>query len=211
MGEERLRVARELHDVVAHTLSVIAVQAGVANHVAGQRPHEARRALTSIEQISREALGEMRALLGVLRADGDAPRLPAVPPAPIPGLADLATLAARSAETGLRVDLEISGARPEVAAGVQLAVYRVVQEALTNVIKHAAADHARVRVDYRDDAVAVEITDRGAGAGAVTDGHGIAGMRERAGVYGGHVEAGPREGGGFRVYATFPPNAGVTA
>lgn len=211
MSEERLRIARELHDVVAHTLSVIAVQAGVANHVAGQHPHEAQRALTSIEQTSRDALREMRALLGVLREDGDAPRQPAEHPTPIPGLADLAALAERSAQTGLRVDLEITGERPEVAAGVQLAVYRVVQEALTNVIKHAATDHAHVNIDYRGDAVTVEVTDHGTGAGTVAPGHGIAGMRERAGMYGGHVDAGPRTSGGFHVRATFPLNAGVTA
>jgi signal transduction histidine kinase len=211
MSEERLRIARELHDMVAHTLSVIAVQAGVANHVAGQHPDEAQRALTSIEQTSRDALREMRALLGVLREDGDAPRQPSVHPTPIPGLADLAALAERSAETGLRVDLEITGERPEVAAGVQLAVYRVVQEALTNVIKHAATDHARVNIDYRDNAVTVEVTDHGTGGGTVAPGHGIAGMRERAGMYGGHVDAGPRTGGGFQVHATFPLNAGVTA
>ena len=209
MSEQRLRIARELHDVVAHTLSVIAVQAGVANHVAGQRPDEAQRALTSIEQTSRDALREMRALLGVLRQDDDTRRPPAGPPTPVPGLADLAALAERSAEAGLRVDLTITGERPEVPTGVQLAVYRVVQEALTNVIKHAATDQAGVNVGYRVDAVTVEVTDHGTGADTVTPGHGIAGMRERVGIYGGHLDTGPRTGGGFQVRATFPLGTGV--
>jgi signal transduction histidine kinase len=209
MNEERLRIARELHDVVAHTLSVIAVQAGVANHVAGQRPDETQRALTSIEQTSRDALHEMRALLGVLRED-DGTRRPAGPPTPVPGLADLTALVERSAEAGLRVDLKITGEPGgTLPTGVQLAVYRVVQEALTNVIKHAATDQAQVNVGYRVDAVTVEVTDRGAGVDTVTPGHGIAGMRERAGIYGGHLAAGPRTGGGFRVRATFPLGTGV--
>ncbi len=211
MSEERLRIARELHDVVAHTLSVIAVQAGVANHVAGQHPDETQRALSSIEQTSRDALREMRALLGVLRADDEVSRQPTDPPTPVPGLADLAALAERSGEAGLRVNLEITGELPEVAVGVQLAVYRVVQEALTNVIKHAATNQARVHIGCRDDAVTVEVTDEGSGVSAVTPGHGIVGMRERASMYGGQVYAGPRPGGGFQVRASFPLKARATA
>jgi signal transduction histidine kinase len=211
MSEERLLIARELHDVVAHTLGVIAVQAGVANHIAGQRPNEAQRVLVSIEQTSREALREMRALLGVLRTDGDRLKPPTGPPAPVPGLADLTTLVERSAEAGLRVDLETTSEYPEVPAGVQLAVYRVVQEALTNVIKHAATDHAKVRVTYQSDTIIVEVTDRGAGIDTLVPGHGIVGMRERAGMYGGQLQVGPRVDGGFHVRGVFPLNSGTAA
>ena len=216
ISEERLQIARELHDVVAHTMSLIAVQAGVANYVVKTHPEEAARALSSIEQTSRGALGEMRALLGVLRAGGTAPppgaeagscdpgRLPA------PGLADLDSLVERTAKAGVRVDLDVSGERPGVSAGLDLAVYRVIQEALTNVIKHAATDSCRVEVTYRQDALTVEVTDDGKGAGwnggghaSPAAGHGIVGMRERVVMYGGTFDAGPLPGRGFRVTARF--------
>jgi signal transduction histidine kinase len=201
---ERARIARELHDVVAHSMSVIAVQAGVANYVAGTRPEEAARALSSIEETSRGALHEMRALLGVLRDEGTS----GAGLVPAPGLADLKTLADRTAEAGVRVDLDIHGARPALPAGLDLAAYRVIQEAITNVIKHAATDRCRVAVGYEDQSLNLEITDNGIGAGRSTPGpgtgHGITGMRERAGMYGGEFSAAPRPGGGFRVSARFP-------
>lgn len=213
-SEERLQIARELHDVVAHSMSLIAVQAGVANYVISDHPEEAARALTSIEQTSRGALHEMRALLEILRAepDGTGPSQRDTRLAPAPGLADLESLAARTAQAGVRVDLDVHGERPLLSPGLGLAAYRVIQEALTNVIKHAATDRCRVTVTCQHDALTLEITDNGTGAchGGDTGpaaGHGIAGMRERAGMYGGQLQAGPLPGGGFRVAARFPLTA----
>ncbi len=205
ISEERLRIARELHDVVAHSMSLIAVQAGVANYVVGSRPEEAARALASIEETSRGALREMRTLLGVLRADGNAvahrPAEARRGPGeaellPAPGLADLDRLVMRSAEAGVRVDLEVLGERQELSAGLDLAAYRVIQEAVTNVIKHAATDACTVILAYEQSALSLEITDKGRGsapggagpgnepgadpasadAAYAADGHGIVGM-----------------------------------
>jgi signal transduction histidine kinase len=186
-------------------MSLIAVQAGVANHVADERPDEVRRALSSIEETSRGALREMRALLGVLRDDGKED------PAPAPGLAELGTLVRRAAAAGVRVELDVTGEPPALSAGLELAAYRVVQEAVTNVIKHAATDRCQVIVTYRPDAFTVEVVDDGRGDGTVPAqaGHGIAGMRERVGMYGGEFHAGPRSGPGFRVTARFPLTAPV--
>jgi signal transduction histidine kinase len=217
-------------------MSVIAVQAGVANHVAADQPGEARRALSSIEETSRGALREMRALLGVLRderppttdtsatARSATDRSMTASPVPAPRLADLAALVARTAEAGVQVDLSVSGQPPDLSAGLQLAAYRVVQEAVTNVLKHAATDRCRVDVAYAPDALRICVSDAGQGYGHVKDGHvkdghitdghvedehpkdghGLAGMRERVGMYGGQLSAGPVSGGGFRVAATFP-------
>jgi signal transduction histidine kinase len=202
--EERLRIARELHDVVAHSLSLIAVQAGVANYVAGARPDEAARALGSIEATSRGALAEMRRLLDVLR-DGDstAPEL-----GPAHRLADLGQLITSTADAGVTVHLEVRGSQRDLAPGVGLAAYRIIQEALTNVIKHAHTTACQVVVTYQPDAVSVEITDDGCGAPAGSAparlGHGIAGMAERASLYGGQFQAGPLPGGGFQVAARLP-------
>lgn len=201
-AEERLRVSRELHDVVAHGMSLIALQAGVANYVIGERPEEAARALASIETTSRSALTEMRTLLGVLRDGDGAPVDPQL--APAPGLADLDRLTARTVQAGVRVDLETRGRARELPAGVDLAAYRIVQEALTNVIKHAGSGGCRVTVAYEDAAVSVEVVDEGRGAVPSTGGHGLAGMRERTRLYGGEFEAGPLPGRGFRVAARLP-------
>ena len=202
--QERLRIARELHDVVAHSLSLIAVQAGVGNYVAATRPEEAARALASIEATSRGALGEMRRLLDVLR-DGDLAR-PELGPAH--RLADLGQLITGTAEAGVQAELAVRGAPRPVPPGADLAAYRIVQEALTNVVKHAHTTQAQVVVTYEPDAVSVEITDNGRGppAGAVParPGHGIAGMAERAGLYGGEFHAGPLPRQGFRVAARLP-------
>ena len=202
--EERLRIARELHDVVAHSLSLMAVQAGVGSYVAGSDPDEAARALSSIEATSRGALREMRRLVGVLR-DGD-PTGPDL--APAHGLADLGQLITGTADAGVQVQLEVRGIQRPVPAGVDLAAYRIVQEALTNVVKHAQTTASRVVVTYEDDALSVEITDDGRGAPAAVTapgtGHGIAGMAERASLYGGEFHAGPLPGQGFRVAARLP-------
>ena len=215
-SEERLQISRELHDVVAHTLSLIAVQAGVASHVIGTRPEEAARALASIEETSRSALHEIRALFGVLRDGETGARNSTVPGTrdaalvPAPGLADLGRLAERAGEAGVRVDLTVRGERPQVPAGLDLAAYRVIQEAVTNVIKHAAADRCQVTVGYQEDTLTLEVTDNGSGSAAsggsepTAAGNGIIGMRERAAMYDGEIWAAPLPGRGFQVTARFP-------
>ena len=204
--EERLRLARELHDVVAHAMSVIAVQSGVGAHVASTQPQEAAKALATIERTSRAALTELRRLLGVLRQDSE----PGGSLAPVPGLADLEGLLAEVAKAGLAVRLRVEGTPLPLPPGVDLSAYRIVQEALTNVVKHAGPARAQVVVGYRDHEVTVEVSDDGRGVTAPTDdgpariGHGLIGMRERVAAFGGDLEAGPRRGGGFRVAARLP-------
>jgi signal transduction histidine kinase len=202
--QERMRIARELHDVVAHSMSVIAVQAGVGHHVIGVRPQEAAKALAAIETTSRTALREMRALLGVLREE--TPEETAEEFLATPGLADLALLAERTARAGLRVELRFNGEPWELPPAMDLAGYRIAQEALTNVVKHAGTDQARVQIVYRKGEVEIEVTDDGVGrsAAVVTGGHGLVGMRERVALYGGEFAAGPRPVGGFRVWARLP-------
>jgi signal transduction histidine kinase len=204
--DERLRLARELHDVVAHSMSVIAVQSAVGAHVAEAQPEEARKALAAIETASRAALEELRRLLGVLRQDDGGEPYGSL--APVPGLADLDTLLAEVGKVGLAVKVRVEGVRPELPAGVDLSAYRIVQEALTNVVRHAGPTRAQVVVCYGDREIAVEITDDGKGAPSdgrtAKVGHGIIGMRERVALFGGDLEAGPRPGGGFRVAARLP-------
>jgi signal transduction histidine kinase len=209
VAEERLRLARELHDVVAHAISVIAVQSGVGAHVAGTQPEEAAKALVAIEATSRAALTELRRLLGVLRQEGE----PEGSLAPVPGLADLDGLLAEVAKAGLAVKLRVEGTPSPLPAGVDLSAYRIVQEALTNVVKHAGPARAQVVIGYRDHEVTVEVIDDGRGVTAPTGdgqarvGHGLIGMRERVQAFGGDLEAGPRPGGGFRVAARLPLGA----
>jgi signal transduction histidine kinase len=204
--EERLRLARELHDVVAHAMSVIAVQSGVGAHVANTQPKEARRSLAAIEATSRATLEELRRLLEVLRQEDE----PQGALAPVPGLANLDSLLAEVSKAGLAVRLQVNGTRPPVPAGVDLSAYRIVQEALTNVVKHAGPARAQVVVGYRDQDVTVEVIDDGRGAvtsasdGRVGSGHGLIGMRERVQAFGGDLQIGPRPGGGFRVAARLP-------
>jgi signal transduction histidine kinase len=206
VAEERLRLARELHDVVAHAISVIAVQSGVGAHVAATQPEEAAKALAAIEVTSRAALIELRRLLGVLRQEGE----PQGDLAPVPGLADLDALLAELAKAGLGVRLRVEGTPSQLPAGVDLSAYRIVQEALTNVVKHAGPARAQVTIGYRDQEVTVEVTDDGRGVtvptgdGRARVGHGLIGMRERVQVFGGDLETGPRPGGGFRVAARLP-------
>jgi signal transduction histidine kinase len=260
VAEERLRIARELHDVVAHSMTVVAVQAGYGLHVIDGQPAQAKEALGAIQATSREALAEMRRMLGVLRRSdrspfniktesggGQRPEMRvngaspatadpraraaggeagpgggttggAAPLAPAPGLADLERLAARMANAGVRVDLQVRGERREVPPGIDLAAFRIVQEALTNVVKHADVPQCRVVVGYGADALTVEITDEGRGgqvpaaAGAPWatpggdggGGHGLIGMRERVSLYGGELTAAPLPERGFRVTATLP-------
>jgi signal transduction histidine kinase len=198
--EERLRIARELHDVVAHSMSIIAVQSGVGAHVLDSQPEEARKALAAVEATSRQALVEMRRLLGVLRQEAE----PRGSLAPAPGLAELEALTAEVARAGVRVEVRIEGTPTELPAGLDLSVYRIVQEALTNVVRHAGPATARVAVRYAPGRMSVEVVDDGRGGDHGDQGHGIPGMRERAALYGGTLEAGPLPGGGFRVAATLP-------
>jgi signal transduction histidine kinase len=208
VAEERLRLARELHDVVAHAMSVIAVQSGVGAHVADSRPGEVGKALAAIKATSRSALTELRRLLEVLRQDGE----PQASLTPAPGLANLEGLLAEVAEAGLAVRLRVEGAPSPLPAGVDLSAYRIVQEALTNVVKHAGPAHAQVTIRYRDHEVAVEVIDDGPGVAAVAadgrgrrgTGHGLIGMAERVAAFGGDLEVGPRPGGGFGVAARLP-------
>ena len=202
VAEERLRIARELHDVLAHSMSLIAVQAGTANHVMAVRPGEAQDALRVNESASRTALAEMRHLLGVLRSDVDGVEL-----APVPGVAGLPALADRAEQAGVPVELDVRCAE-RLPDGVALSVYRIVQEALTNVVRHAAPTRCRVSVVAGAGEVRVEVTDDGPGTRTPAPerhaGHGLIGMRERVLMYGGSLHAGPRPEGGFGVSARIP-------
>ena len=274
VAEERLRIARELHDVVAHSMSVIAVQAGFGQYVIDEQPGKAREALGAIQATSRDALDEMRRMLSVLRQadtagpadDGtaatvpragspdrlagrlpladltaDAPRRPSgtgdapgvtaegltaagverpsrAPLRPAPGLADLDRLITRIGHAGVHVDLRVHGERGNVPAGIDLSAFRIVQEALTNVVKHAATPDCRVTIDYREDELSLEVVDdggaavlapAGSGPGDIPSGHGLIGMRERVYLCGGQFSAGPRPERGFRVAATLPLDRGT--
>ncbi len=198
--EERLRIARELHDVLAHSISVINVQAGVALALMDERPEQARTALTTIKAASKEALGEVRQVLGALRAPGEAPRSPA------PGLDRLPELLDQATTAGLTAEVAVEGERVALPPGADLAAFRIVQEALTNIVRHSGARTARVRLAYTPDAVEVLVDDDGPAVtgGDSGGGNGLVGMRERAAALGGTVAAGPRPGGGFRVRARLP-------
>jgi signal transduction histidine kinase len=202
--EERLRIARELHDVLAHSISVINVQAGVGLALLDSDPAQARTALTTIKSASKEALGEVRQVLATLRAPGDAPRAPA------PGLDRLAELTEQAASVGLQVTTETEGTPVPLPPGVDLAAFRVVQEALTNIVRHSGSRTARIRIRYSTEEVELVVDDEGpaTGSGPTGGGNGLVGMRERAAALGGTVEAGPRADGGFRVRATIPLRAG---
>ena len=249
VAEERLRIARELHDVVAHSMSVIAVQAGYGQYVIDVSPDGAREALGAIQATSRDALDEMRRMLGVLRQQDTGPafagsgqagiaaagtgqagpgrsaaataRPGAAPLAPAPGLAGLERLVARTCGAGVRVTVELSGQPRSAPAGVDLSAYRIVQEALTNVVRHAGTGAVCVvNLCYTDADLVIRVTDDGglpaglgmSGIAAAGTGHGIIGMRERVHLCGGTFAAGPRPGGGFEVTAALPlplPPAGA--
>ena len=201
VAAERQAIARELHDVVAHALSVIAVQAGTGRVVIDSDTATARSALSSIEQESRAALDEMRRLLAVLRSGEDDPG----PLEPAPGLDDIDALVASTVGSGVPVEVTVEGEPGRMPAGADLAAYRIVQEALTNVRKHAGASRVDVRITWCAAGVELEVVDDGRGAGVRSGaGHGLVGMRERAALYGGWVEAGDRPGGGYRVAAHIP-------
>jgi signal transduction histidine kinase len=207
VDEERLRIARELHDVTAHSLSIVAVQSGVALHVLQTDPEAARAALTAIRATSRDSLQELRGMLGILRNSGDATG--EAPLAPSPGLARLDDVVRPLRDAGL--DVHVAGEPFDVAlpAIVDSSAYRIVQEALTNVLRHADSKTVHVSIERRDESLCIEIVDDGAvsGAGRAAEGHGIAGMRERALALGGTFSAGPRAEGGWRVAAELPISA----
>jgi len=208
VGDEQARIARELHDVIAHSVSVIVVQASAAEDVFDTRPDQARAALRSIEEAGRDALRELRRLLGGVAPDAHDDLDPTHPQ---PGLARLDELAEPLRVGGLEVVVRREGELPEMPAGVDLSAYRIVQEALTNTLRHARATRAEVTVLYGDGAVEVEVRDDGRGppAGEANGarGRGLVGMRERAALLGGTFEAGPLPGGGYRVHARLPLEA----
>ncbi|WP_328631221.1 sensor histidine kinase [Streptomyces sp. NBC_00356] len=220
---ERLRIAREMHDTVAHSIGIIALQAGAAARVVETQPARAREAMITVEHVGRDTLAGLRRMLGALRqadqgqADqghAQAPLRPAV------GLADLEQLAATTTAAGVRVEVRWQGERRPLPTDVDLAALRIVQEAVTNVVRHATVDHCQVKVEYREDELLVEVVDRGKGCGTNTKnanakntnantkntdtGFGLVGMRERVALLDGHFTAGPRPGGGFRVAARLP-------
>ena len=202
-SEERLRVARDLHDVIGHNISLINVQASMGLDLVDSQPEQARAALSAIKTASKEALEELRTMLTTLRQDGDtAPRSPA------PGLDRLPELIELTRAAGLSVEVEVSGKPPQLPAAVHLAAYRIIQESLTNAARHAGRTRVTVRVTYEDTNMHVEIDDDGmapaGGSSAIGSGSGITGMRERAAALGGDLSAGFRHGGGFRVSARLP-------
>ncbi|MFG1890739.1 sensor histidine kinase [Micromonospora sp. NPDC049051] len=197
---ERLRIARELHDMVAHSIGVIAIQAGVGARVIDTQPAQARAALATIETTSRDTLAGLRRTLGALRR----PQSESASLDPTPGLDDLDRLVTAAADAGVRIELRQRGERRPVPADVDLAAFRIVQEALTNVVRHAGTDRCRVTVTHEPDEVAVEIVDDGRGGAVGGDGHGLVGMRERVALADGRFHAGPRPEGGFRVAAWLP-------
>jgi signal transduction histidine kinase len=206
VDEERLRIARDLHDITAHSLSVIAVQSGVAEHVIDGDPEQARKALGAIRETSRQALNELRSVIGVLRGSGEAEGVPMAPP---PRLGSLEGLAKPLEQAGFTVNVEVDGDVGALPALVDASAYRIVQEALTNALRHAGTSRVDVKIQVARESVRIDVTDdgRGAptGAGPLEQrGHGITGMRERALALDGELEAGPRPGGGFRVSARLP-------
>ncbi len=202
VSEEQARIARELHDVIAHSVSVIVVQAGAADHLFETRPDQARAALRSIEEAGREAQSELRRLLGAVRTDAETDSA-----RPQPGLDRLDELAAPLRAAGLQVELRREGPARALPVGVELSAYRIVQEALTNTLRHARATRVKVTVRYASDEVELSVVDDGRGGGAGSGdggGFGIVGMRERAAILGGTLETGPRPGGGYEVRARLP-------
>jgi signal transduction histidine kinase len=200
IADERARIARELHDVVAHAISVIVLQARGGRRMLAEDPNETRSALDAIERAGEQALAEMRRLLGMLRAADERAAL-----APQPGLHRVDELAAQVAAAGLPVDVRVEGEPVELPPGVDVSAYRIVQEALTNVLKHAGPARATVVLRYASDALELEVVDDGAGvATGEGSGHGLVGIRERVGVYGGELETSRPPGGGFGLRVRLP-------
>lgn len=202
VADERARIARELHDVIAHSVSVMTVQAGAARLLLEEDTARARDSLLAVEGTGRQALGEMRRLLGILRGDEDEMRL-----APQPGIADIGSLIEQVRAAGLPVDVVVEGEPQPLPPGIDLAAYRVVQEALTNALKHAGAARAAVEIRYSPSALELSVVNDGHVAHNGRAGHGLVGMRERVSLYGGEFDAGPRREGGYAVRARLPLEA----
>ena len=206
VDEERSRITRELHDVLAHSVSVMTVQASAVRRLLKPEQEREREALLTVEETGRQALAEMRRMLGIMRSDHEAPAL-----APQPGLGTLPELVEQVRQSGLPVELSVEGRPVKLPAGVDLSAYRIVQEALTNALKHAGPAHAWVSVRYAEDDVQIQVENDGQTDGASDGaGHGLVGMRERVALCGGELHSGPRPGGGFRISARLPV-AGSTA
>jgi signal transduction histidine kinase len=201
---ERLRIARELHDIVAHSIGIIAIQAGSGRSVFDTSPGEARDALAAIEATSRETLSGLRRMMTGLRRAGPGSGPEPAPLGPAPGLADLERLAAMTLGAGVRVDLDWHGSREPLPADIDLSAFRIIQEAVTNVVRHASTGQCQVSVIQHEGQLSIEVTDSGPGGRAAGSGYGITGMRERTELLGGDFAAGPRPGGGFRVAARLP-------
>jgi signal transduction histidine kinase len=201
VADERARIARELHDMVTHNVSVMVVQAAAGNEVFDEHPDQARAALQAVEETGRRALGELRRLLDVVAGDDDAGYDPQ------PGLRRLDDLVASVRAAGLGVELTVEGTPQQLSPALELSAFRIVQEALTNVLKHARASRASVCVRYGCDALELEVADDGVGAATTDGGRGLVGMRERAALFGGEIAAGSRPGGGFAVHARMPLEA----
>ena len=202
---ERLRISRELHDIVAHSMGIIALQAGAAARVIDTQPQRAREALREVETASRETLAGLRRMLGAVRPDGPGQE-PGSSREPAPGLADVERLAASATAAGVHVDVEWRGERRPLPPDIELAAYRVIQESVTNVIRHAGTSSCEVLIEQHEENLSIEVADTGHGPGdtAGSAGHGLSGMRERVALLRGDFTAGPRPGGGFRVIARLP-------
>ena len=201
---ERLRIARELHDIVAHSIGIIAIQAGSGGRVFDARPDEARDALAAIEATSRETLSGLRRMVKGLR-NADPEEGPGQAPLdPAPGLAGIERLAAMTLDAGVKVDVDWHGSREPLPADIDASAFRIIQEAVTNVVRHAGTGRCRVSISQQDGQLSIEVTDSGRGGSGAGTGYGITGMRERATLLGGDFSAGPRPGGGFRVTARLP-------
>jgi signal transduction histidine kinase len=199
---ERLRVARELHDIVAHSIGIIAIQAGAGRRVFDACPDEARDALAAIEATSRETLSGLGRMVTGLRHAEPGPGQ--APLGPAPGLADIEQLATMTLDTGVQVDVDWHGSRNPLPADIDLSAFRIIQEAVTNVVRHAGTSQCQVLISQQDGYLLIEVTDSGRGGPVAGTGYGITGMRERAALLGGDLTAGPRPGGGFRVAARLP-------
>ena len=201
---ERVRIARELHDLVAHSTGIIAIQAGSGRRVFDARPDEARDALAAIEAISRETLSGLRRMVTGLRRTDPEPGAGQVSLGAAPGLADIDRLAATARDAGVQVEVDWHGSREPLPADIDLSAFRIIQEAVTNVVRHAGTGHCQVAIDQRDGQLSIEVTDSGRGGSMAGTGYGITGMRERAALLDGDFSAGPRPDGGFRVAVRLP-------
>jgi signal transduction histidine kinase len=208
---ERLQIARELHDMVAHSIGIIAIQAGAGHRVFDASPDQARDALAAIEATSRETLSGLRRMMTGLRRAEPGPGPGQAPLGPAPGLADIEQLAAMTLETGVQVDVDWHGSQEPLPADIDLSAFRIIQEAVTNVVRHAGTSQCRVLIDQQDGQLSIEVTDSGRGSPVAGTGYGISGMRERAALLGGDFSAGPRPGGGFCVTARLPLPAPASA